>query len=101
MANAIVDLRCDAMRAPSPPPPLLGFRHGLRLAFGKFSVDRTCQILRNATIRRHSRYALVVPADQPRIGKPLPNASLAVIPHQKLVDYALDPTHDHGGQKDA
>jgi hypothetical protein len=24
---------------------------------------------------------------------------LAVIPHQKLVDYALDPTHDHGGPK--
>jgi len=49
--------------------------------------------------RRHSRYALIVPGNQPCIGEPLPNASLAVIPHQKLVDYVLDPTHHHGGPK--
>lgn len=35
----------------------------------------------------------------PIIGEPLPNAALAVVPHQKLTDYALDPEHDDGGPK--
>lgn len=39
------------------------------------------------------------PGEQPRIGEPLPNAALATIPQQKLVDYALDRDHDDGWPK--
>jgi hypothetical protein len=36
---------------------------------------------------------------EPRIGEPLPNAHLAVVPKAKLYEYALDPTHAEGGPK--
>ena len=37
--------------------------------------------------------------ERPQIGRPLPRASEAVIPREKLTNYALDPTSERGRDK--
>jgi hypothetical protein len=38
-------------------------------------------------------------AQEPEVGRPLPNAHLAWVPRAKLYDYALNPLHVRGGSK--